>query len=228
MSLRIYRSNSGSDGGGNAGNNPPPAGGAADARPYTRQELDAMFADVRRGADNAATQRLLKQLGVDKIEDATAAIEDAKKVKQQQMTEGERLAAEKKDLETKLQAEKDSAKAARTDANRRIIRSLVLVEAQAQGFDKSELESVWRDIRDDNALMESIKPTGEDDYEGITDAVKKVAERHPRWLADNSTLAGDGVGTGRPKKTDSKPNKPADEKRQNIERSLRASGAYRP
>lgn len=213
--------------GGEGGHKDPLTAGGTDAAKatYTRAELDAMFADVRRGATEAGTKKALTDLGFDSIEEARKAVDEGKALKTKQMTDAERIAAEKKDLEDKLAQERQRAKDATSSANTKLMRIHVITEAQKAGVDPSEFESVWKEIRDDAELRGQIKPKGEDEFEGAAAAILKVIEKHPRWLANAQGMAGDGVGTTRV--AGARREQITQDAKQKVENTLRATGQYR-
>lgn len=89
-----------------------------DKKSYTQAELDKMFIERVNQAESATTAKLLKSLGVDKLEDATAAIKDAKTLKDAQLTETQRL--EKERDEARKEADEHKAERLKIETERQL------------------------------------------------------------------------------------------------------------
>jgi len=174
-------------GGSGGGTTPPPApppnaNGAGEEKKFSQDELDSIVGERAKRASEGAVKKLLESLGVGSADDLKTALESLKKIED----------ASKSELD-KAKADADKAKAdaakARTDAdlalataNERLLKSAVLLEAQKQNVDDSEIASVWLALKESPALREKIKQAENGEFENVADAVKEIVKAHPKWL----------------------------------------------
>ncbi len=155
-------------GGSNAGNNPP--------KTFTQEEVNQLLGERAKRADEVVTKTLLDGLGLKTLDELKAVVKKASDLEAAQLTELDkaRKAAEKAEAErlkveteTKVQIER---------ANERLMRAAVMAEAMKPdyAFRPDALNDVWLFV--DRA---GIKQADGDEFEGIADALKKVAETKP-------------------------------------------------
>lgn len=111
---------------------------------------------------------------------------------QEQVNEivGERLKRAEESAARKLLealSEKDAALAA---AQRQSLQAAIRAEALKQQFDEGELGSVWLAVQHDPALGALLQAAAESDFAAVEQAVKKVADLHPRWLKTSKAALG--------------------------------------
>lgn len=115
----------------NAGN-PPTAGGAGNAGTppaevkFTQADLDRIAGDARKDGSKSAVAKALKDLGFESLEAAKAALAEADKLKRAQMSDTERLTAEKAEAERKATEALQSAQQAQERANKALIESEII------------------------------------------------------------------------------------------------------
>lgn len=161
------------------GNDPATTGTAASAeKAIPQSQVDALMARTRQ----EARERVLRELGFDKAEDAKArleaakALEDANKTEQQKLAD--RLAAVEKERtdwqarEAKLQAEKAEV----------LLRSAVIGKAAAAGF--ADPTDAYRMLD-----LSQLKATDSGDVDGLDAALKALGEAKPYLLKATPRIA---------------------------------------
>jgi len=149
--------------------------------------------DARKEGRDKAREALLKELGVEDFDKAKAALEEAKNLKKAQMTEAERIAAEKSDLEKRL-ADSESAKQ-RAEEERKSALLQAEIVSKAAGI-----------FANPKAIVKLIDLSGvkfeDGQFTGIDEVLTKLAEAEPWTLAPKAGALGTKLGATNP---DSKP-----------------------
>lgn len=152
--------------------NAPNGGGE---RTFTQADVDGIVKERLARAGSKKQTAMLEALGVDDVDKAKELIEEARKLKDERLSESERL--QKQIDEAKAEAEAAKAEAAKAQdlANERMLQSAVLLEtAKAEyGIHESARADIWLHI--DKSLIASDE-TG---YTGVEDAIKKAIESRP-------------------------------------------------
>lgn len=181
-------SNTGGDNGGTGGEQ---------TRTFKQSELDAMFADRAKQAGQSAVAGILKDLGVEKIDDIKGilkAAKDAEAAKLSELEKAQKEAADLKAAKEKVDAEKADILA---KAAEKLLKAAVLAEASKQGF--NDPTDAW------NFLDRSaIKAKDDDSYEGLDKAIEAVAKAKPYLVKAQQQSQGKG--------TPSRDKKPAGDK----------------
>lgn len=174
--------------------------------PEQQKFIDALVGERAKRAEASALNNVLKDLGVEKLDDAKTALGDLKKLKEAQLSDLEKAQHAAKDAQAKIDAAEKAKADALAQAQTKLMRAAVLAEAVKQNFDDSELSSVWRALQDDKALLEKIKAQDGDEFDGVDKAVEQIAKAHPKWLKTAPTNAdinarnrGDKNNNGDPK-----------------------------
>lgn len=175
----------------NAGQgNPPPA--PDPEKKFTQADVDRIVGERAQRAAEAAVAKLLGDLGVKDAAEVKTALDEAKALRDAQMSELDKAKKEAEANKTKAeQAEKDKA-AALARAQETLMRSAVLAEASKpeHKIRADALADVWTFVD-----RSTIKPKdGTDEFDGIADAVKVVLKARP-YLVDDGTRP---PGTPRP------------------------------
>jgi hypothetical protein len=123
------------DGGtGNANTGGDGGGGTGDDKRFTQADLDRIVGDRAKRASEAATAKLLQDLGFEKSEDLQAAVEAQRKAEEEKKTELEKLQdslTAAGDAKTKAEQERD---AARTERDGILVRHAIELKAVELGF----------------------------------------------------------------------------------------------
>lgn len=174
-------------GGGSGGGTPPPApppnaNGAGEERTFSQDELDAIVGERAKRASEGAVKKLLESLGVGSTDDLKAALDTLKKIEDASKTELDKAKADADKAKADAAKAKADADLAMATANERLLKSAVVLEAQRQNVDDSEIASVWLALKESPALREKIKQAENGEYENVADAVKEIVKQHPKWL----------------------------------------------
>lgn len=165
--------------------------GDATGKTYTQAELDRMFGDRATRAGEAATKKLLEDLGLKDPAELKARLQAAKEAEDAQGTALDKATkAEAREKARADQAETDR-KTALARADEKLLRAAVVTEATAQGVDDAELKTLWLLLKDDTVLRAKItpKPGDDDEFEGVKDVIGELVKAHPRWLkADQAAI----------------------------------------
>jgi membrane protein involved in colicin uptake len=181
----------GDGGNGNGDGNPPENQKPPEAK-FTQADVDRILGERLTRAEETTQKKLLEALGVANAEEAKTMLSDAKKLREQQMSDLEKAQTAAKELQAaKEKAETDAASAIEK-AQTMLMRAAVLAEAsKAEYHIKADaLPDVWGMID-----RSGIKPKADADGEfaGIGEALKALT-KSKTYLVD----AGDGHGTPRP------------------------------
>ncbi len=192
------------DGGGSGGGNTPPAAGNGagggetkppETRSFTQAELDAMFSDRAKRAEENAIKTLLEKAGAKDATELLATLEEGKKAKTSQMSELEKLQAKMAELEKKATDADNARTAALAQANERLLKGEVLAAAAAKGFRPEAVNDVW-------LVIDRSKITEKDGaFAGVEAAIEQVVKDKPFWLGEKAP----GKGTPPPKQTAKQP-----------------------
>jgi hypothetical protein len=109
---------------------------------------------------------------------------------------GERLKRAEESAARKLLEALSEKEAALVAAQRQSLQAAIRAEALKQQFDEGELTSVWLAVQHDPALAALVQATSEGDLLDVEQAVKKVADAHPRWLKTHKPALGTPPRTG--------------------------------
>lgn len=206
------------DDNGDQGNNDDPpknpgkdgdGAGGDDKRTFTQTELDALFAARAKSAGSKATADLLKELGVENIEDAKKLLVEADKARKDQMTELEKAQVEIEEAKTAEAEAQKLAEQREALANERLMRAAVIAEASKPDhkFSQDAISDVWSFV--DRSKLEV---DDEGNVSGVEDAVKAVAKDKPYMLETQPATPGTPprdkrapAGTKPPPKTAAEP-----------------------
>lgn len=180
----------GSTGSNTGGDN---SSGGEQTRTFKQSELDAMFAERAKQAGQSAVTNLLKEIGVEKIEDIKSVLQAAKDAETAQLSELQKAQKEAADLKAaKEKADAEKAESL-TKAAERLLKAAVLAEASKHGF--NDPSDAWLYL--DRA---AIKAKDDDTYDGLDKAVEAVAKAKPYLVKQQQQ--GQAKGTpSRDKKT---------------------------
>lgn len=152
------------------------AGALAPLAPqFTQADLDRIAGQTRKEAKSAERAALLKELGVEDLDQAKQALKAAEEARKAQMTQEERLKTEKAELERRA----TEAEAARQKAEQE--RQAALVEAEIVARASGRFANPKAVIR----LIDLAKvKVGEGGViEGVDEALNALAEKEPWTLA---------------------------------------------
>lgn len=180
------------DGGNGNGDGKPPEDQKPPEVKFTQADVDRILGERLKRAEETTQKQLLEALGVKDTDEAKKAIEDAKKLREQQMSDLEKAQTTSKELQAAKEKAETDAAAAIERAQTMLMRAAVLAEAsKAEYHIKADaLPDVWSMI--DRA---GIKPKTDADgeFSGIAEALKALT-KSKTYLVE----AGDGRGTPRP------------------------------
>lgn len=148
---------------------------------FTQAQLNVLMGDRAEHARSAALREILDATGAESLDKLKALVES-----------GKTWETAKTDLENRAQ----TAERERTEAQARVTKRLMDVEirqaAEKAGFLPEALDDVL-------ATVDRTKVTVKEDdvFEGVTEAVKLVADAKKHWLKSGKS-AGGGVGTPKP------------------------------
>jgi hypothetical protein len=192
----VYFEKDGGDGGSGGGNGDDSGKKSddklADEKKFSQADVDRIMGEVRDGGRKVGVNDLLKELGFEKTDDLKALVADAKKLREQQMSDLEKAQTAVKEAQAKIeQAERERTEAI-AKAQETLMRAAVLAEASKPEyhFKAEALQDVWSFIK-----RESIKPKdgADGEFTGIGEALKALAKEKTYLVAE-----GDGRGTPRP------------------------------
>jgi len=112
---------------------------------------------------------------------------------QEQVNEivGERLKRAEESAARKLLEALSEKEAALAKAQRQNLQIAIRAEALKQQFEEGELNSVWLTVQNDATLFALAQAQADDDdWAGLEQAVKQVADAHPRWLKTQKVALG--------------------------------------
>jgi hypothetical protein len=205
--------------------NTPPGGIEVDGKKFTQDEYNRHLAERSDRAKRSALDALeaeAKAAGFDSVAAMKEAALRAAQADKDRMSEMDKLKAEL----ARSKSETESAKAAKEDALKAsrltLLRTAVMLEAGAQGVDPTEIPSVWKDIKDDEAAKAAITEGEGGELTGVKEVVAAVVKAHPRWLRE-APVAPLGTPPGRTRQ----PAPPAVSEEE-AKAKLRQSGSYAP
>ncbi len=151
---------------------------------YTQEQLDTMFADRAKRAGESAVSGLLKDLGVDKLDDLKTTLADAKKLKESQLSEIEKTKTEAANLKSQLEKEKTDAQA-KLDAAKAQNEKLLKRQAFADSAKTLKLAFPTPQAEGDAfALADLSKVTIEGEaVKGMDDVLKALQKDRPYLFA---------------------------------------------
>jgi membrane protein involved in colicin uptake len=194
MKIWFDANGDGGNGGGSNGNGdgkPSEDQQPPDAK-FTQADVDRILGERLKRAEETTQKQLLEALGVKDTDEAKKAIDDAKKAREQQMSDLEKAQTAAKELQAAKEKAESDAAATIEKAQTMLMRAAVLTEASKAEYHirADALPDVWGMI--DRA---SIKPKSDadGDFSGIAEALKALTKSKP-YLVEN----GDGRGTPRP------------------------------
>lgn len=184
MKLKCYglffKPDDGKGGGGGGDQNPPtdpPTNPPANPpQTFTQEHVNTVAGKAREEGRTKAQADMLASHGFKDEAEMKKFIEDAKKAKEDQMSE-----QEKKDLELKAakeEAEKAKAEkdAALKQAQERLMQAEVMAAATAAGFKSEAVKDVW-------LVIDRTKITEKDGkFEGVKEAIDEVVKVRPFWM----------------------------------------------
>ena len=154
--------------------------------PEQQAVVDRIAAERGKRGEHTATHALLEALGVKSVDELHAVVAEAAKLRDTHtnaLQQAQDALAEQMKQGEQLKQEKESML---TLANDKLLRANVIVEA-ARTFDESELGSVWLALKADPALFATLRPKSDsDEFDGVGDALKKIAAAHPLWLKQSA------------------------------------------
>jgi len=165
-------------------------GQAADKSALTQDKVDELIGKTRKEARDAAQAKLLKDLGIESTEAAKAALAELQKLKQAQMTEQERIAAEKQALEQQLAKANEAAAAAKARGEQALIEAEIISKASGRFANP---RAVIR-LLDANKVV-----IGEDGkIEGVDEALDALATAEPWTLIQKGAQQNPPLGATNP------------------------------
>ena len=179
-SFGLYFDKDADGGGGGAGDPGDPNPPQPKTIQHTQEQLDTMFAERASQAKRAALDELFKTLGVKDATELTAIFTDGKKLKESQLSELEKLAKEKTDIETKLSTEQRAHEHTRTIFTERLLKAEILAEAKKAGFRDESLGDVWMLVNAEHRTKITEK---DDAFVGVDKVVEEIKKAKPYWLA---------------------------------------------
>jgi DNA repair exonuclease SbcCD ATPase subunit len=145
-------------------------GGTDRAVQFSQEQLDAIVKDRLERARTKTTSDLLSQLGIEDIDEAKKAIEDATKAKEAQMSELEKAQAQITDALNQAAQAKADMKSIQAKADEALLKAAII--SKAQNF--NDPMDAWQFI--DKSKIE----IGEDgSYSGINKALEALTESKP-------------------------------------------------
>lgn len=181
-----YDADADAGGGGDKGGDGGNAGGTGDKalRSFTQAELDAMFTDRARRASESAVNDLLGKAGFKTADELLTVLTDAKKLKDSQKTELEKVQSDLQAAQDKLVTAEAEKKTALEQATERLMKAQVLSEAAVQGFRPEAINDVW-------LIVDRAKIKEKDgEFEGVKEAVAEVVKLKPFWMVDKTKPQG--------------------------------------
>jgi membrane protein involved in colicin uptake len=194
MKIWFDANGDGGNGGGSDGNGDgkPPEDQKPPEAKFTQADVDRILGERLKRAEETTQKQLLEALGVKDTDEAKKAIDDAKKAREQQMSDLEKAQTEAKELQAAKEKAESDAAATIEKAQTMLMRAAVLTEASKAEYHirADALPDVWGMI--DRA---SIKPKTDADgeFSGISEALKALTKTKT-YLVE----VGDGRGTPRP------------------------------
>lgn len=168
--------------------NNPPAGANADVK-FKQEDLDRIAGTSRKEGKNAGRTELLKELGFETPEAAKTAIEEANKLKKDQMTETERLKAEK------AEAEKRATDTAAALAKAETERQAALLEAEIV----SKASGKFANPKAVAKLLDLSKVKFENgQFTGVDEALTELGTKEP-WTLVSKEKPATNLGPTNPK-----------------------------
>lgn len=201
MKRRIWFDADGGDGGNGNGDGKKPEGKEPpeDKKPpeakFTQEDMDRVAGERARRAEEATQKKLLESLGVKDPDEAKKLLEDARKAREQQMSDLDKAKAEAEQFKAdKAKAEQERAEAIEK-ATVTLMRAAVLAEASKADyrFKPEALGDVWAFV--DRA---GIKPKdgADGEFTGISEALKALVKAKPYLVETGSRLGTPRTGAG--------------------------------
>ncbi len=184
-------------GGGGTGTNTPAP------KTFTQEQLDSIIAGRLTEKERTTQEKVLKDLGIDSVENGKKALEAWKKAEEEKKTAEERTQTQIKTLtdeKTKFQQERDEAL---VKLKERELKSAIKDAAAAAGFRPEAQDDVFLVI-DRSKIVEK-----DGTYTGIKEAVEAVSKAKPHWMAEGDKTKPKGTPPGAPPKPKD-PAKPTD------------------
>ena len=198
----------GSSGTGTGQDKPDDKTPPADDKKFTQADVDRIVGERAQRAAESAVSKLLDGLSIKSPDELKTLITDKRKADADKLSETEKLAKAKADLEAKLTNAEQAGQEAIAKANLRLMKAAVITEASKPDYriKPDARDDVWRFIESDEKLKELIKlkDGSEDDYVGVDAAIKSL-------LKAKTYLVETGNGTPRQKqgsKTDGNAERP--------------------
>jgi len=146
---------------------------------FTQEQLDAMFGDRVKRAEESATQKLLKQFGVESVDGLKANMDEFTKIREAQKSETDKAAEKIKALEERALKAEQEREQALAIASEKLMRAAVIQAATEKGFRPEAIGDVWlvvekAQIKEDNG-----------EFTGVKEAVEAVAKSKPFWMVDS-------------------------------------------
>lgn len=165
-------------------------GGTEDKKSFTQAELDRMFVERAKQAEQSAVSKLLQGLGFANSDELKTLVQSAKDAEAARLSDLEKVQKELSDHKARAEKAEAEAEQAITLANTRLIESVVLAEAARPEYKflPDAMPDVWRFV--DRSKL-AVDETG--NVTGAADAVKAVAKDKPYMVQQQGTTA--TVGT---------------------------------
>ncbi len=167
------------------------------AKTFTQDEVNAMVGKVRGEGRTAASSELLKQLGVETIDEAKAALASMKEIEDAKKSEVDKALA----LASKSEAALATANTTIEALNRRVVDTEIKIEAARVVMDKDGKTVTRPAFRDDalDDVLILIKRDGikevEGKQEGIDKALAALATAKPFLLKPAQEVTRPAIGT---------------------------------
>lgn len=164
--------------------------GSSNGATFTQAQLNEIVGKTRKEARDTAVSDVLKELGLATKDELKSVIEDARKLKQSQMSELEKanalLEAERKEKE-RLQAERDTER-----QQRRHDKIFAHIERAATTAKANDAETVLLYLKEKHglALNEVMADDGTIDDKKVTALMDKVKTEKPVYFTPSTSVLG--------------------------------------
>jgi len=165
---------------------PDKSGQGDAAQVFTQEQVDAIVGERAKRAAEAAVNKLLEQLGVARVDDLKAQLEEARQRREAEMTEAQKAAAEaerarkeRDELKAALEAERQQRIAEKRSAR-------VIAAAQQAGAEVPEDVVVWAQTYAPDALNAVVSDAGAVDSAAVEKLIAACKAARPGWFRSSA------------------------------------------
>ncbi len=137
---------------------------------FTQEQLDAIIKDRLERATTKTTSDLMAQLGIENVDEAKKTLEDAAKLKQEQMSELEKVQAQVTEAMAQTAQAKADMEAMKLKTDEALLQAAII--SKAQSF--NDPMDAWLFID-----RSKVKTDEDGSYNGIEEALKVLSETKP-------------------------------------------------